>query len=379
ILGDKPYERGKTLKLHIDRDLQIAAQRAFGDRVGALVAIDPRNGAVLCMTSNPTFDPNVFAKRVKISDWNAIAQNKKKPLLNRSLDSFYPPGSTFKPLVAAAALKYGVANEKTSVHCTGSYYFGRTFRDWSVHGNTDFYRAISHSCNVWFYAVGRKLGIDRIAHVGSQFGIGKATNIDLPEERLRKDGTAGIMPSTEWKKKRYGKDWIASETLSCAIGQGYVEASAMQMAIATAAIANKGRVYKPHILSEVQDVDGKILKKIEPELVTKVDVEEKHLELVRKGMRKTVESGTGAGAYRGFDIPVSGKTGTAQNPHGVGHGWFICFAPYDNPTIAIACIVEQGVHGSTSAAPITRALMDVYFGKKKPHEIEQKSIKAHGD
>jgi penicillin-binding protein 2 len=377
VLGEKPSVTGKALRLNIDRDLQVAAERAMGNQVGGVAAIDPQTGAVLALVSKPDYDPNVFVKKVSPADWLKISTHKGKPLQNRAVQNVYPPGSTFKPIMAIAGLKYKMCDVNTTVNCTGGFRFGRTFRDWRVHGRTDFMKAIAMSCDVWFYTLGHKLEIDRIASVATQFGLGHATGIDLPGEG-RSDGTLGTMPSTAWKRKRYGERWWPGETISCAIGQGYIQASPLQMAVACAAVANGGKVMKPWILKEVLSPSGsKVLKSTEPQVVRIVDAPPEAFKLVQQAMRQTVTSGTG----KAVDIPgiaVAGKTGSAENP-GPAHGWFICFAPLENPKIAIACIVEHGRHGATSAAPVCRAILDVFFGKKKPEEIGSNKAHVSGD
>ena len=375
MIGEKPSVPGKTVKLTIDRDLQITADAAMGKYVGAVVALNPQTGAVLAMVSKPSYDPNIFVKKVKRADWNNIIQNKGKPLQNRCVYNVYPPGSTFKPMMAIAGLVYNECNLKTTVSCPGSFYFGRTFRCWKVHGGgVDFNRAVAESCDVWFYKLSLRLGIDRMAKVVRQFGLGSATGIDLPNESRYKDGHVGIMPDTEWKRKRYHERWYPGETPSCGIGQGYIETSPLQMTLSCAGVANSGKICRPYLLDEVTLPSGKVLEQTKPSIKWKVNAPVEAFKLVQNAMYQTVIAGTG----RVVNIPgmkVAGKTGSAQNPHGPAHGWFISFAPVDNPTIAIACIVENGAHGATTAAPVCRAIMDVYFGKKKPQEITQ--VKAH--
>ena len=379
VLGEQPPVTGRSLKLTIDRDLQVAAERAFGSQVGGVAAIDPRTGAVLAMVSKPDYDPNVFVKKVKPDEWRKINNNKGRPLQNRAVYNVYPPGSTFKPIVAIAGLKYGMCDAHTSVNCTGGFYFGRRFGDWRVHGHTDFIKALAMSCDVWFYTLGHKLEIDRIANVASQFGIGRVTGIDLPNENRRGDGTLGTMPSTAWKRKRFGVRWWPGETISCAIGQGYIQASPLQMAVACAAVANGGKVVRPYLLDEVRDSTGaRVLKRTKPEVLRRIDAPPGAFALVKQGMRAAVTSGTGR-AVDIPDVPAAGKTGSAEDPPRPAHGWFICFAPMDNPRIAMACIVEHGRHGSTSAAPICRAILDVFFGKKKPEEIASGKANVSGD
>jgi len=385
ILGEQQSVAGRTLELSIDRDLQVAASKALGDQTGAVVAVDPRSGAVLAMVSKPAYDPNVFVKRVKVADWKSINENPQKPLQNRSVQNVYAPGSTFKPMVAIAGLVYGECDLQTTVNCPGSFYFGRRFRCWKVHGSgVTFDRAIAESCDVWFYRLGLRLGVDRMAQVVRQFGIGWPTGIDLPGETRHKDGHFGTMPDTQWKLQRYHQKWYPGETPSVSIGQGYVEVSPLQMATAIAGIANGGTIYRPHLMAAIVDAanHNNVLTVAQPRVNSTVNAPPEQFEMVRQAMRKAVTQGT----CRVCDIPdvtVAGKTGSAQNSLDgrpmPAHAWFVCFAPVENPTIAIACIVEHGRHGATAAAPVARAILDVYYGKKKPEDIGSGRASISGD
>ncbi|MCE5199112.1 MAG: penicillin-binding protein 2 [Armatimonadota bacterium] len=380
ILGDKRPVSGKTLKLTIDRDLQVAAERSMGNQTGACVAIDPRTGAVLAMVSKPAYDPNLFVKPLKEADWDEITA--KKALQNRAVNNVYPPGSTYKPMVALAGLKYDQCDIHTTVSCPGSFHFGRTFRCWKRHGGgVDFRRAIAESCDVWFYKLGLRLGVDRIGEVVKQFGLGEATGIDLPNESRYKDNHVGTVPTTKWKKERFRtpemQKWYPGETPSCSIGQGYDEASPLQMALSAATVSNRGKLYRPYLLDEVLDRNDKVVRRTKSVLRRTVDGTPEQFDMVRMAMRSTVTNGTG----RVVNIPgiaVAGKTGSAEN-RGAAHAWFICFAPVDNPKIAIACIIEHGRHGASAAAPVCRAIMDIYFGKKKIQEIDSGKVRAVGD
>lgn len=372
ILGEEPSKPGKNLKLTIDRDLQIAADRSMGSQIGGVVAINPQTGEVLAMVSKPAYDPNVFVTGVKPSDWSKIIHDKRKPLQNRCIYNIYHPGSTFKPIMAVAGLKYHECTLNTTVSCPGSFYFGRTFQCWKRHGGgVNFMRAIAESCNVWFYKLGHRLEIDRISGMAKQFGLGSKTGIDLPGE------SPGIMPSREWKKKLTGQDWWPGETLSVAIGQGSVSASPLQMSVVCAGVSNNGKIYKPHLLEQILNRNGERIP-VEPELERQVDAPVEDFALVQQAMRRTVTEGTGR-VTNLEGVTVAGKTGSAQTTGGAAHGWYICFAPVEKPEIAIACIVEHGAHGASSAAPVCRAILDVYFGKKNAEDIEQKGAKVHGD
>lgn len=375
ILRDEAPIPGKSLKLGIDKDLQIAAYRAMEGRVGAAIAINPKTGEILALVNKPDYDPNVFVKGVNRKDWQKIVSNKAHPLQNRAVANKYPPGSTFKPVTATAILKYKVASPNHAIGCSGSYYFGRSFGDWKTHGGgINLYKSIAVSCNVYYYQMGHKVGIDGIAEVAHGYGLGKKTGVDLPHEK------AGNIPSTEWKERRYNEKWYPSETLSCAIGQGYVQATPLQMATVAATIANDGVLMTPHLVTEVRTPSGQLLRKIKPEERGKVPVSLELLRHVQKGMRDTVASGTGRVAdVEG--VAIAGKTGSAEDPPRVRpHAWFICYGPFENPDIAVAVIYEQGGHGATGAAPVARAILDVHFKKKKPQEIKSSmAVEAYGD
>lgn len=372
--------QGKDLYLTIDRDLQLAAHKAMGNQTGACVALNPKTGAVLAMISTPDYDPNLFVKRLRKEDWERI--QSKKALQNRAVYNCYPPGSTFKPMMSIAGLVYGECNLRTTVSCPGYYNYGGTRRCWKVHGGgVDFNRAIAESCNVWFYSLAVRLGVDRIAKIVRQFGFGSATGIDLPNESRSKDGSVGIMPDTAWKKERFKNNpaqqkWFPGETPSVGIGQGYVQASPLQMAVVSAALATSGVRYRPYLADHVVDQNNREVSRTKPEIVGKVNAAPEHFEMVKKAMHQTVTAGTGrTAAVEG--VTAAAKTGSAQNPHGIAHGWFICYAPVEDSEIAVAAIVEQGGHGSTTAGPVCRAVLDVYFGKKKVEEIEPRVPRAH--
>ena len=380
IMGEKPSVPGRALKLAIDRDLQVAAYRAMGSQTGAVVALDPRTGAVLAMVSKPSYDPNVFVKKLKRVDWDKINLNKGRPQQNRAVYNVYPPGSTFKPLMATAGLVYDECNLNTTVSCPGLFMFGRhKFGCWKVHGGgVNFNRAMAESCDVWFYKLSLRLGVDRMAQIARQFGIGSATGIDLPHESRYKDNHVGTMPDTEWKRKRYHERWYPGETPSCGIGQGYVQTSPLQMAVAIGGVAANGYIYRPYLLDSVLDPNGRRLTAIKPNVLRKVEATPEQFKMVQNAMRMAVTSGTGRSCDL-VDIAVCGKTGSAQNPGHPAHGWFVCFAPLEKPDIAMACIVEHGAHGASTAGPVCRAILDVYYGKRTPDQIGSGKANVRGD
>ncbi|NLN79149.1 MAG: penicillin-binding protein 2 [Armatimonadetes bacterium] len=380
ILGEKPSMPGNALKLSIDRDLQVAAYKAMGSQTGAVVALDPRTGAVLAMVSAPSYDPNVFVKKLNRADWDKINLNKGRPQQNRAVYNCYPPGSTFKPIMSTAGLIYNQCNPRTTVSCPGVFHLGRgRFKCWKTHGGgVNFNRAMAESCDVWYYNLALRLGIDRMAKVARQFGIGLATGIDLPRESRNDDGRVGLMPDSEWKMAKYRQKWGIGETPSCGIGQGYVLTSPLQMAVATAGVAHDGKIMQPRLVDATLDPDGNLIKRTTPVARRQVEASHEQFDLVRKAMRQTVTSGTGRSCDIA-DIAVCGKTGSAENPGKPAHAWFVAFAPLDSPTIAVACIIEHGRHGASAAGPVCRAILDVYYGKKKAEEVGSSTANVRGD
>ncbi len=387
ILGNKPPVPGSTLVLTIDKDLQIAAEKAMQGKTGAAVAINPQTGEVLAMVSKPDFDPNIFVKRVKIEDWNKIIQNKARPLQNRAVAGLYPPGSTFKPITATAALEYKVATPNTGMYCPGGYRLGRTFRCWKRHNHVNFTTAISQSCNVFFYEMGRRMGINNLAKMARSFGISYATKVDLPEEVSPGNERKGTMPDEEWKRNYFKtpemQKWYPGETLPPSIGQGAVEVTPLQMSLVSAAVSMSGKMYRPYVLKEKRNPDTEeVIEKIMPHFERQVPASPETFKAVQHGMIQCVVGPGGTGKVINIDgITLAGKTGSAENRRGrAAHAWFICYGPGENPQIAIAVIAEHGGHGSSGAAPVAKAILDVYFGKKKPEEIEPpKAIRAIGD
>jgi penicillin-binding protein 2 len=379
-----PPAPGGRVILALDRDLQEVAEAGFRDvpegeplRMGAAVALDVRTGDVLVMTSSPTYDPNVFGERIDRATWRALTEDAWKPLRNRAIQNHYPPGSTHKAVMAAAALGEGVADRNTRVFCPGHYYFGgRRFGCWKKegHGSVDVVTALQRSCDVFFYTVGVQLGIDRIAKHVKSFGLGTTTGISLPGE------APGIVPSSEWKQKRFGEKWYPGETVSAAIGQSYNLYTPLQLAVSYAAIANGGRVLRPRLVLRLEDRDGRTVEEFRSEQRMHTSVSDEVLAIVREGLTAVVESpgGTG-GRSRVPGVRVAGKTGTVQvvsldRVRGLkeleipvrfrDHAWFGAFAPADAPEIAVAVFVEHGLHGSSAAAPIAQRILAKYFEKR---------------
>jgi penicillin-binding protein 2 len=360
VIGYKDAEPGRSLQLTIDLDMQIVAELAMEGRRGAVVAMDPRNGEVLAMVSKPAFDPNKFAGRIAKKDWDEIINNPENPMLNRAIQANLAPGSTFKPLMALAALEMGVIDEKTTFTCTGgATFYGHYHRCHSRHGTVDLHRALTHSCDVYFYNVGNRLGIDNIAKFGELAGFGKETGIDLPFEYR------GVLPSSKWKARALRQQWFAGDTISVAIGQGYLAITPIQLAVMTGGIAAGGVWQKPHLVKDPN--------RIEPR---RGELNLDNVNRVIYGMYGVVNQGGTATVARLPGIDVCGKTGTAQLASNTllrssarlaqelkDNAWFVAFAPRVNPEVVVAVLFESGAHGNL-AAPIARDVLKVYFDKK---------------
>jgi penicillin-binding protein 2 len=396
LLREIPEKPGDSIIMTIDLDLQRVAEQAIGDRAGALVALDPNTGYVLAFASHPAFDPNVFANGITSAEWRALTTDPSHPLQDRATQGTYPPGSTFKLVDSIAALSDRTLTPRTAYFCPGGMYFGgREYRCWRKrgHGAISVHRAIVESCDVFFYNVGQHLGIDRLAAWAHALGLGQKTGIELANER------SGVMPSSQWKWHRYRQRWYPAETLSVAIGQGYVAVTPLQLAELAAEIGNGGTLYQPQFVKEIESIDGTPLKVFPPVIRSRVRIDPDVLQMVRSGMVGVVNSGDGtAHAARLNDVVVAGKTGTAQvikEAQGVrvkenqgpekyrDHGWFMAFAPVDHPRIAVACIIEHGGHGGSSAGPVVKAVMQEFFMKNPlqgaaPGQLTQRSGTLYG-
>jgi penicillin-binding protein 2 len=370
---------GNSLILTIDGELQRVAEESFGDKAGAAVVMDVNSGEILSFVSNPGFDPALFAGKMPPSKWNEYLEDIRHPLENKALKGQYPPGSTFKIITALAGLEQGIIDANTTFDCKGSYVVGNSrFKCWEKkgHGTVNLKRALRESCDVYFYQVGEKLGIDRIAACARELGLGKPLGIGLENEK------GGMIPTLEWKEKKYGKKWYRGDTVSASIGQGYVLATPIQLASMISALANGGTVYRPYLVKRVMAPDGKVLKEFFPQVKKKVPFRSENFQLVKAGLLAVVNEphGTG-GAARLYEVKVAGKTGTSQvvkirdNRGGIpykyrDHALFVAFAPYDRPEVAVAVVVEHGEHGGSAAAPIVGRILRQYFeGKgviKKP-------------
>ncbi|HTJ96157.1 MAG TPA: penicillin-binding protein 2, partial [Rhodocyclaceae bacterium] len=372
---------GNNLTLTIDAKLQHVAENAFGDRRGALVAIEPSTGGILAFVSMPNYDPNVFVDGIDSQNWKELNESTDKPMVNRAINGAYPPGSTFKPFMALAALTTGKRKAETTIFDPGFYNFGgHQFRDDKKggHGSVDMYKSIVDSCDTYYYMLANDLGIDAISSFMGQFGFGSRTGVDIDGE------SKGVLPSQEWKKERFKKPeqqkWYAGETISIGIGQGYNAYTPIQLAQAVATLANNGVMFRPHLVKYVTDTRTTNKRLIEPQPIKTIPLKQEHIDVIKKAMVGVNVEGTGARAFAGAGYVAAGKTGTAQvfslkgaqyKMQGMkselrDHALFIAFAPADNPTIALAVLVENGGFGAQAAAPIARQVFDYYLLGKIP-------------
>ncbi|MCF8034203.1 MAG: penicillin-binding protein 2 [Desulfarculaceae bacterium] len=377
VLKEAPASRGADLTLSIDLDLQRAAARAMAGRVGAVAAIDPRNGQVLALYSSPAFDPNDFITGMTQKQWKHLVKNPLHPLKDRAISGMYPPGSTYKIITSAAGLAEKAINLSTRFFCAGQIPFGRRYyKCWAIkkggHGHTDLHKAIRESCDVFFYKTGLRLGVERLAKWARAFGLGRPTGISLPHE------SPGLVPDNAWKKKRFKEPWQDGETLSLSIGQSFTLVTPLQLARMTAAVANGGRLLTPTLVKAVTPPGGDPVPEAEP-VTTRVPIKAEYMQVVAKGLEAVVNEPHGtARRARLPGITVGGKTGTAQvvslkfeKSFGKeskvpwkyrSHALFVAFAPVEDPSIAVGVVVEHGGHGGSDAAPVATAVMRSWFG-----------------
>lgn len=366
----RPDKEGMDLVLAMDLDLQLIAEKMLENKRGSVIAMDPRSGEILAMTSSPTYEPEKFARGVESSYWRKVIFDPDKPLYNRSIQGVYPPASTFKVITAAAVLGEHVSKPNEQVYCPGYYRIGREVKKcWKHegHGYVDLKRALQVSCDTFFYEMSRRLGVDTIAKYAREFGLGERTGFPLSpiEEK-------GLVPTQEWKKKVYKKPWVEGETLSVAIGQGAMSVTPIQMAVAYAAIANGGMLVEPYAALRTQTYNGEVIENFEGKDKRKVSISEEDLEKISNGLSAVVNEpgGTAFWTVRSKLTKIVGKTGTAQV---VGrrsavriknHAWFIGYAPQEDPEILVTVVVEEGEHGSSAAGPIAKAMIEQYITKK---------------
>ncbi|HZN85877.1 MAG TPA: penicillin-binding protein 2 [Burkholderiales bacterium] len=373
---------GNNIRLTLDIRLQEVAERAFGGRRGALVALEPATGGVLAFVSKPGYDPNLFVDGIDPQSWETLNTSPERPLNNRAIAGLYPPGSTFKPFMALAALDLGKRTPRSTIHDPGYFVFGdRRFRDSKAggHGTVDLHKSIVVSSDTYYYMLANDMGIDAIAGFMKRFGFGSRTGIDLEGE------VAGVLPSPEWKQARFSrpeqKKWYAGETISIGIGQGYNAYTPLQLALATATLANNGDMFRPHLVSTVDNARTGERRTVEPQLVRQLQLRPEHVAFVKQAMAGVAREGTSARSFAGAQYTSGGKTGTAQvvamkqnekyeedkvAEHLRDHSLYIAFAPLESPRIALAVLVENGGFGARAAAPIARIVLDYFLLGKLP-------------
>ncbi len=372
---------GNNLVLTLDLGLQEVAEQAFGENRGALVAIEPGTGGILAFVSKPGFDPNLFVDGIDLASWDLLNNSPDRPLVNRALAGTYPPGSTFKPYMALAALELGKRTPQQTIYDPGFFQFGNhRFRDDKVggHGMVDMYKSIVASCDTYYYMLANDLGIDNISRFIGQFGFGAKTGIDIEGE------ATGVLPSQEWKRRHFRKSeqqkWYAGETISVGIGQGYNAYTPLQMAQAMATIANNGVIRRPHLVNYIENIKSGERTVVESKIERAIALKSENIEFIRRALGGVNAEGTGARAFAKAEYTSAGKTGTAQvvalkqnekyNAKNVAeryrdHALFIAFAPLENPKIALAVVVENAGFGARAAAPIARQVLDYYLLGKR--------------
>jgi penicillin-binding protein 2 len=362
--GDLDIEPDKGDNLHttLDLDLQLLAERLMVNKAGGLVAMDPNTGEILAIVSAPDYDISRLSGRLDRDYWLQLNTDTLRPLFNRAISSREPPGSTFKPIMGLVGLRLGLITPETVVHCNGGYFRGRLYRCTARHGNQNLEEAVKNSCNTYFFSLMNRIvqdiGLNDWHAMIQRLGFGRLNSIDLPSE-----GT-GILPDSTQMDRLLGRNrWGLGDQISLGVGQGLVSASPLQVAVSTAHIANGGYWVQPHLVRAVEHENGEIDVKVP--LKTRIEwIRDADLEPVRKGMRRAVQEGSGRFYANPTNVPTAGKTGTAQNPRGRDHGWFVGYAPYDNPKIVVAVIVENGGFGSVSAAPVASLLMEYYLTRE---------------
>ncbi|MFZ6712095.1 penicillin-binding protein 2 [Undibacterium sp. TC9W] len=385
VLSRTPPTSGKNLILSVDIELQKVIEEAFGDRRGALVAIEPETGDVLAFVSKPTYDPNLFVEGIDQQSWNELNTSEDKPLLNRPLTGAYPPGSTYKPFMALAALQLGKRTPSQAIADPGYFTFGNhTFKDDKAggHGMVDMYRSIVQSCDTYYYMLANDLTVDVMHDFMKPFGFGQITGIDLEHER------SGLLPSTSWKREAFKKKpaqqrWVLGDTISLGIGQGQNTFTPLQMAHAMATLANNGIIMKPHLVKMTEDPQTRQRVLTVPKETARIPLKQENIDFIKNAMVGVTKEGTSARVFQGTEYVSGGKTGTAQvvgikkgekynaknmAARHLDHSLYTAFAPADHPKIAIAIIVENGGFGAEAAAPIVRKALDYYLLGKRPQD-----------
>ena len=374
-LDELPPKPGQGLVLTVDGKLQREAEKIVDEHLkylrssgfapnanaAAIIAIDPRNGAIKALVSRPGFNPNLFVNGISSKDWQAINDNPFDPMSNKVISGEYPPGSTFKIVTGSAALETGKVTPQEMIFDSGKHWLipmGNA--EGEALGWLNFHKALAASDNVYFYEMGNRVGIDALKKYAALFGFGKTTGIDLFGE------TEGIIASPEYKMKVFDEDWYLGDTFNAAIGQGFNLATPIQLAVMLSAVANNGDIYRPHLVDKIVNDDGSVIKEIKPEKIGRLPVSAETLELLQSALKAVAQEGGTAAQMANLSVPVAGKTGTAENPHGKDHGLFVGYAPADNPNLVVVAVIDQGGFGSVSAAPIVQRIFEYVFPPQQP-------------
>jgi len=362
VLNHQPSHMGDNIGLTINRGLQETCESLMEGKKGAICVLNPRNGEILALVSKPDFDPNIFVGHTTPEQYKQLFNNKDLPMFNRVIQSQQSPGSTFKIITTIAALEKKAIDTETTFHCNGKFYLGsgsgrREFKCWKKegHGTMKLIDAIAQSCDVYFYQVGLRAGVDNIAEYASMLGLSNVSGFGFPGEEK------GLIPTSKWKKEKYRDNWYPGDTVNMCIGQGYVLVTPIQMANLISIVANRGTLYKPFVVREIVDYEGNRIETFNPSVMKRATLSPQTWDILEKGLKEAVLSGT-CQVVKFKDLSVAAKTGTAQNPHGPDHAWFVCYAPVGNPQVAIAVYVEHGGHGASGAGPIARRILERVFG-----------------
>ncbi len=361
LFSQKPVA-GNDLLLTMDKDLQTYAENLLEGKRGSIILSHPYSGEILVLANKPSFDPNWFTEEISYADWEKISLDPDYPLINRAVQSIYSPGSTFKIVTALAALEEGVTDSQRKIYCSGNFKLAdQVFTCWKRggHGNLNLIGALAHSCNVYFYTLGKELGVQKMGRYMDKLGLGEKVGIDLPAE------ATGVIPSPEWKQREFKEIWFPGDDVNLSIGQGYLLLTPLQMHSIICAVATAGDIYRPHLVKEIISPEGEVFEKTEPEISKKVNISANTFQLIQKGLRATILEGTGWQANT-KELSLAGKTGTAQNPQGESHAWFVGFAPLEKPEVCITVFVENGGEGGEVAAPLAREMLEKYFNLPEP-------------
>jgi penicillin-binding protein 2 len=348
--------------------LQKKASELLADKKGTIIAMNPNTGAIMALVSKPDFDPNELTGIVPENVWNKILYDPASPLQNRAISGLYPPGSVFKIITALAALESKAIEPTTTIYCPGAMHLGNwTFKCWKKEGHhaVNLLTAITYSCNVYFYNAALRTGIEPMAALAIEFGLGAPTGIDLIGEQR------GLVPTRVLKKKILKEDWFPGDTAQTGIGQGLLEVTPIQMLNVVCTVANGGTVYRPYLVDAIETNDGKIIRRFTPQRVRQISVLLEDIQLIQKGMWGVVNAPGGTGGLARLpNIELCGKTGTAENPHGRTHAWFCGYGPFQKPELAVIVMVEEGGFGGTTAAPLARQLFETYFSSEpQPQKV----------